>query len=530
MYKNQISFFKNSWYLYKDFPWILKAFTTLTLATEVMKTKGFSDLQITNEGMFLQGAKIKKFNSPFQDLNNEYFLYAVFLLMNQENITTFKYLTETLYNYIKTIVSQKVGAETDIEFIEKLLEESYEQRGNEKTLKGVVKKILNVFLKYEVPYYPIGYKASDGVQGLIQTTEAKYYDLMEAEITKIVEGLYSLKESEELFYENSLKNFETKKFFDFSFKQNIGNETTSFRGIMDIIGNNISYTIRIIWKPLPLEQLFVYGDSLLRDTFLDMFTKKEGLIIVSWPTGSGKTTFLMSMVEHMNKEDSINKVVFTLEDPIEYYFNSKKYFFLQKNVGIDINNFEEGIMVALRKHPDIIMVGETRNKETVHWLLTASETGHLSISTLHLTHPRDVITRIKSLAGENKDMVLNQLSKSLVGIVNVNLLKIEKEVQNENGEKVKQTMIVPYYEVLKNSPQVEVLISRGDVESLKNIFFEVRNINEWTTFPRELYLLRLNQKYPDIFTKEIIERNSDQEVLEDMQNKYAYISVFNPYQ
>jgi hypothetical protein len=128
-------------------------------------------------------------------------------------------------------------------------------------------------------------------------------------------------------------------------------------------------------------------------------------------------------------------------------------------------------------------------------------------------------------------MVLNQLSKSLIAIINVNLLKVEKEFKDqETGEIKKQIVTVPYYEILKNSPIIESIIGRGDVSSLKNMFFEVQNINKGVSLPRELYLLRLNQKYPDLFPKEVLERITDAESLEDMENKYAHIGIFRDYE
>lgn len=530
MFLKQINFFKNSWFLYKDFPGIVRTNNAFVNALWTMKTNGYSDLQITKDWIFLQGKKIVKFE-PWHKINHNYFLYAIFLSIYSNNNSILGFLTEKIYNYVKHIMGNKEWAEVDIEELEKEIEKTYENRWNSKELKSLIKKILSVFQKYEVPFYPKGYKAEQGEANLIRPIESEYYDRMYDDVKLIVDGLYRIKEAEELFYNTYLYDFEEKKFFDFSFKKNINGTNYSFRGVMDVIEGEVSFTIRLIWEPLPIDNLFVYSDAFVKNDLLDIFSKKEGLIIVSWPTGSGKTTLLISMLEHMNQHDDLNKVVFTLEDPVEYYFSSKQYFFLQKNVWKDIKDFEDGIMVSLRKHPDVVMVGETRNTATVNWLLTASETWHLAISTLHLTHPRDVITRIKSLAWENKDMVLNQLSKSLIAIINVNLLKVEKEFKDqETGEIKKQIVTVPYYEILKNSPITESIIGRGDVSSLKNMFFEVQNINKGVSLPRELYLLRLNQKYPELFPKEVLERITDAESLEDMENKYAHIGIFRDYE
>ncbi len=149
--------------------------------------------------------------------------------------------------------------------------------------------------------------------------------------------------------------------------------------------------------------------------------KTKGLILVTGPTGSGKSTTLASIIEHMNQTREC--VIVTIEDPIEYLFKDKKSFIIQREVGIDTSSFARGLRAALREDPDVIMVGEIRDKETAQIALQASETGHLVLATLHTLDAKETINRLISMFSlEVRDQIRIQLAETLIAIFSLRLL------------------------------------------------------------------------------------------------------------
>ena len=147
----------------------------------------------------------------------------------------------------------------------------------------------------------------------------------------------------------------------------------------------------------------------------------EGLIMVTGPTGHGKSTTLASMIELMNVERQWH--VITIEDPIEYKYSPKKCVIEQRELGHHTHSFSSALRSALREDPDVILVGEMRDLETVSLALTAAETGHLVLSTLHTRTAPDTVNRIIDVfPAEQQRQVLSQLSSSLLGICSQRLL------------------------------------------------------------------------------------------------------------
>ncbi|SHI09958.1 type IV pilus twitching motility protein PilT [Ferrimonas marina] len=167
---------------------------------------------------------------------------------------------------------------------------------------------------------------------------------------------------------------------------------------------------------LTLEQLGV------PDIFRDIASYPRGLVLVTGPTGSGKSTTLAAMVDYINEQRHDH--ILTIEDPIEFVHDPKNCLINQREVHRDTHNFAAALRSALREDPDVILVGEMRDLETIRLALTAAETGHLVFGTLHTTSAAKTIDRVVDVfpAGE-KDMVRTMLSESLQAVISQTLIK-----------------------------------------------------------------------------------------------------------
>jgi len=179
----------------------------------------------------------------------------------------------------------------------------------------------------------------------------------------------------------------------------------------------------------------------------ELLYKPRGLVLVTGPTGSGKTTTLASMINIINQERDDAHII-TIEDPIEYYHTHKKAVITQREVHIDVPNFAEGLRRALRQDPDIVLVGEMRDLETIDAAITAAETGHLVFGTLHTTGAAKTIDRITNAFPTNQqEQIRIQLSTVLQAVISQLLLPRH----DKPGR-------VAAFEIMINTPSVAALI------------------------------------------------------------------------
>lgn len=176
-----------------------------------------------------------------------------------------------------------------------------------------------------------------------------------------------------------------------------------------------------VFRTIP-SKVLTMEDLGLGKVFTELAMLPRGLVLVTGPTGSGKSTTLAAMVDHINNVRYDH--VLTIEDPIEFVHESKKCLVNQREVHRDTFGFNEALRSALREDPDVILVGEMRDLETIRLALTAAETGHLVFGTLHTTSAAKTIDRVIDVfPGEEKSMVRSMLSESLQGVVSQTLLK-----------------------------------------------------------------------------------------------------------
>ncbi|MFQ6093633.1 MAG: type IV pilus twitching motility protein PilT [bacterium] len=164
-----------------------------------------------------------------------------------------------------------------------------------------------------------------------------------------------------------------------------------------------------------------FEDLHLPPILLDLAMRKRGLIIVTGTAGSGKTTTLSAMIEHINNHAQVN--IITIEDPIEFVFADKKAIIAQREVGLDTESFHTGLRYILRQDPDVILIGEIRDRETMSVALMAAETGHLVFCTLHTLDAARTIDRTLSFFPPHEDQqIRNLMADTLEAIISMRLL------------------------------------------------------------------------------------------------------------
>lgn len=178
--------------------------------------------------------------------------------------------------------------------------------------------------------------------------------------------------------------------------------------------------VAMVLRQIPVDMMSM--DQLgVPQIFKRLIMRPRGLILVTGPTGSGKTTSLAAMIDYLN--DHVDHHIITIEDPIEFYHKHKKCTINQREVGVDVTSFSEAIRRALRQDPDVILVGELRDLETIEAAITAAETGHIVFGTLHTTSAAGTINRIIDVFPVTQQaMVRTQLAEAIIAILAQQLL------------------------------------------------------------------------------------------------------------
>lgn len=173
--------------------------------------------------------------------------------------------------------------------------------------------------------------------------------------------------------------------------------------------------VAMVLRQIPVK-LLSFKDLNTPPVIAELILRPRGMILVTGPTGSGKTTTLAAMVKHLN--ETVDRHIITVEDPIEFYHNHIKSTINQREIGVDVPSFAEAIRRALRQDPDVILVGEMRDLETIETAITAAETGHIVFGTLHTSSAPSTISRIIDVfPTTQQDQIRTQLASSILGIL-----------------------------------------------------------------------------------------------------------------
>ena len=240
--------------------------------------------------------------------------------------------------------------------------------------------------------------------------------------------------------------------------------------------SNVAIALRLIPT-----KLLTFSEIGLPPAVTELCRRPQGLFLVTGPTGSGKTTTLASMINYINEE--VDRHIITIEDPIEYYFDHKKSIVNQREVGNDVPSFAEALRRALRMDPDVAMVGEMRDLETIEAAVRAAETGHLVFGTLHTTGAAGTINRIIDAFPVNQQAQIRvQLSSSLKAVLSQQLLP-----------RIDRSGMVAAYEFLLVTPAIANLIRENKtfridsaIQTGKKYGMQLLDDHMWTLYTKQV--------------------------------------------
>ena len=288
----------------------------------------------------------------------------------------------------------------------------------------------------------------------------------------VIELCYSvLTEKQKASLEDTLE-------LDFSFEIP---QVARFRANYYFERENLAAAYRIIpERPLTLDELNAPA------VFKKLIKHEKGLVLITGPTGSGKSTTLAAMINEINKYFA--KHIITIEDPIEFVHHHKKSLISQREVGRDTKSFLNALRASLREDPDVILIGEMRDKETIGAAITAAETGHLVFGTLHTNSASQTINRIVNVfPADEQDQIRTQLSMAILGVISQALLpKI-------GGGRIAA------HEIMINNPAIANLIRENKIAQI----YSQMQLNQGVTG-----MQTLNQVLADYVRRHIIDKET----------------------
>ncbi|MGM9998121.1 MAG: type IV pilus twitching motility protein PilT [Candidatus Bruticola sp.] len=273
-------------------------------------------------------------------------------------------------------------------------------------------------------------------------------------------------ESEELdnILRNSLTPLEYERFqnecnLDFAHEENVAEfGVTRFRCNTYVQSRGLSIVFRLIpWTPPTIEELN------LPTQVASLTTNRNGLVLITGPAGSGKSSSLAAMCRYINDNRSVHMIM--IEDPIEYVHNDNLAMIVQRQVGVHVYDFQRALTAALREDPDVIVIGELRDLETIQLAITAAETGHLVLATMHTTSAAHTISRlIGSFPATQQWQVRTMLADSLNAIISQQLLP-RSDTQG----------LIPAVELMINTEAVANLIRENKCHQLVGVIESASN-------------------------------------------------------
>jgi len=270
-------------------------------------------------------------------------------------------------------------------------------------------------------------------------------------------------DQKEFFLDNGVLDFAWQVGEDNRFRVNIFRQ----RGFISLVARHITSNIP------QFESLH------LPEVIKKIAENHDGLVLVTGPTGCGKSTTIASMIDHINNTRPCHIV--TIEDPIEYLYRDQKAIISQREIGIDVPDFESALKTLMRQDPDVVLIGEIRDGETLTASMRAAETGHLVFGTLHSINPAQTIQRLLDLFGQQeRDLARQSLALTIRAIISQNLMPGLKP----------EAMLMPAVEILTTSPIVRKLISEKREAELSDVIRASQNegMQDFTESLRKLIM------------------------------------------
>jgi twitching motility protein PilT len=269
--------------------------------------------------------------------------------------------------------------------------------------------------------------------------------------------------------EMQIKKLENEREIDFSY---FVEGLARFRGN---IFHQMGY-LGAVFRVIPV-QIMTIDELKLPPVLKELVFRNQGIILVTGPTGSGKSTTLAAMIDYLNMNRSDH--IITIEDPVEFVHRDKKCVINQREVGFDTRSFSEALKRALRQDPDVILVGEMRDPETISIAMTAAETGHLVFSTLHTNDAKQSIDRIiDTFPPEQQHQVRMQLAMTLCAIISQRLIK-----------KLDGSGRVAVIEVMINTPTIRKMIEEGKIGAIDKAIHDSASLYKMQTMNQHLFQL-----------------------------------------